>query len=260
LYVKFIKNKPEPIDCKVSDFSYNECVCTQGGIGRRNGSRVILVNPENGGKDCPPLNTSESCICSDTGRTPKPTQENGNVTNPTFQQLRSQYKYTPGTWAYGTDLAHLTGKTYSDCARQCNQTQDCAQFISTKGIRDEENDKGECYLKGPSTVNDRKSDSNWDLNYKVSAIPTFSPEFQQLRSQYEYTPGTWAYGTDLAHLTGKTYSDCARQCNQTQGCSQFISTKGIRDEENAKGECYLKGPSTVNDRKSDSNWDLNYKI
>ena len=76
------------------------------------------------------------------------------------------YSYFPKKWAFGNDIEYLNGVSYIDCVNKCNQNPKCYQFNSSSGLKENPEQKGECYLKENSTENDRSDDSNWSVNYK----------------------------------------------------------------------------------------------
>ncbi len=85
VYTKFIKKTP--VDCQVSDYEKGDCICRTGQTnGRMKMTRRILVNPQDGGKQCPVLESTDSCDCS-----------NGNVNTITPMPTSGTPMPTSGT-------------------------------------------------------------------------------------------------------------------------------------------------------------------
>ncbi len=113
VYTKFIKKTP--VDCQVSDPENGECICKNGkSTGSMKITRRILVNPQYGGKQCPSLETTDSCDCPDTPPTTTTTTSPTTTTTPpsTTPPVTSPPE-TP------SDCIYYEWQNVGDCSAYC---------------------------------------------------------------------------------------------------------------------------------------------
>ena len=144
-------------------------------------------------------------------------------------------------------------RNYGECKRRCELTSGCNEFSVGTGSYGEcryAKNGGKCDRGGFIQWN--KQHANGNKFYKLSELNAIELDNRTRRGQYEYTcvkkntppkkdfvdVGRRKCTTNYNTMSGNSFSECKKKCEETNGCSEFsIANNECRYATNANGCC-----------------------